>query len=152
LGSKPASIVLEGDWQPSLTLSPGGWTRSLPISLLACKFLPITVPGSSRLEAANLTASGPFYPLCMPRVALQFSSKQAKFSICGRLVLLRSAGSGEGTTLPAVKTQSLCSVQLVSNAKSTTKPNQLWWEKAAKMTSGLLGPLNSAALLSLTSV
>lgn len=56
-----------------LRLSPKQWTSNLSSSVLACRFPPITLPGSSRLEAANLTASRPFYPLCMPRVALKFS-------------------------------------------------------------------------------
>lgn len=122
LGSKSASTFLEGDWQPFLTPSPGGWTSNLPISVLTCKFLSITLPGSSRLGAANFTASGPFYPLCMPRVALQFSSKKAKLSICGKLVLLRCAGSGESTTLPTVKMQPLCHCGLSAHKKAPSNP------------------------------
>lgn len=149
-GSKSASIFLEGDWQPSLTPGSGGWTPSLPISMLACKFLPISLPEGSRLEVANCTASGPFYPLCTPRVPLQFSSRMAKLSACGKLVLLRSAGSGEATALPTVKMQPLCQCSL-SACKNAIKPHQLWWEQEARMASGLLGPLESAAILSLVS-
>ena len=152
LRSKPASIFLEGDWQPCLTPSPRGWTPNLSTSVLACKFLPITLPGSSKLEAANFTASGPFYPLCIPRVALQFSSKKAKLSICGKLVILRSAESGEGYHLTHCQNAVPLSLGFVIMQKSITKPNQHWWEQAGKMASGLLGPLESAALSSLTSV
>lgn len=120
-GSKSASIFLEGDWQPSLTPGSGGWTTSLPISMLACKLLPISLPEGSRSEVANFTASGPFYPLWTPRVPLQFSSKMAKLSVCGKLVLLRSAGSGEATTLPTVKMQPLCQCSL-SACKMPSNP------------------------------
>lgn len=136
-------MFLEGDWQLSLTLSPGRWTPSLPISVLAFSFLPITLPGSSNLEAADFTISDP-----QPRVALQFSCKKAKLSICASLVL-RSAGSGEGTTLPMVKCSP--SVTVACHHTKNHRQTQPPLVGAAKTASVFLGPLESAVLLSLTS-
>lgn len=144
LGCKSASMFLEGDWQPSFTLSPGGWTPSLPISVVAFNFLSNILPGSSNLEAADFTTSD-----FQPRVALQFSSKKAKLSVCASLVVLGSARSGEATTLPMVK----CSLSVTVACHHTKNHHQTQpaLVGAAKMVSGFLGPLESAALLSLTS-
>lgn len=84
LGSKSASMFLEGDWHLSLTPSPGGWTPNLPITVLACELLPITLRGSSRLETTNFTASG---PTCLAVTSLTFPNQSSY--LCFELFFLK---------------------------------------------------------------
>lgn len=134
-----------------LNLSPGWWTSSLSISVLVCRFPSITLSGSRRLEAADFTAPCPFYPLCMPRMALKFSSKKAKlWQACGKPVLLTSTGSGEGSTLPMAKCA--CSVTVAcDHVKTPSNHTSSGDSKQQRLATGVLGLLDSAALLSLTS-
>lgn len=53
------------------------WMDLQSVHLCAC--LQVSThhsAGSSRLEAANFTTSGPFYPLCIPRMALKLICKK----------------------------------------------------------------------------
>lgn len=106
---------------------------NLSISVLACRFPPIILPGSSRLEAAKFTASGPFCPLCKDGFKVLKTEIASLWQACA----LDKYWVRGGFHAIHCQMQLLCPGGLWP-CSNTIRLNQLWGQQAAEI--GHWGP------------